>query len=115
MENNTEILIFEYIDIAFIRKNYDKFIIGHVINRIESPNGGVLYEVLGTDEKIYQASHKFPKDGVPYYIRTKEEHIQCLNEYVEGNQETIIELTTENNNIENLISELNQKEHHKTL
>lgn len=116
IENGTEVLIFNYVDISNIKSNYNKYIIGNVKNYNEKYESAYkkVYEIIGEDGKIYYASHKYPKQGIPFYIRTREEHINSLNDYLTSNNGLIIKLNQENQELQIIVDSLNQEEKHKT-
>lgn len=105
LEKGTKVLIFPYIDINSLKKNYDNYITGQVLNvkSLENNLDNTVYEVISYDGKLYYATHQYPRNKISFYIRTPEEHINSLKEYIKSNEAQIVALKNENDSINKTI------------
>ena len=116
VEEGEKVLIFKYVDINYIRKIKDQFIVGTITNFIEGSNNydGYACTIVDEEGNEYTAFHRYPNNEYDYYFRTIEEHLSTLNEYKVTNQTTINELMKDNAIINSVIQRIESINHEKT-
>ena len=108
-----ELLIFKYIPEWGLHQDYEHFIRGKIIkSEISddlsyhgSPWYKMNYTVLGEDGKQYFGNYKHPHLGNSFFM-TKEDYIYFLKNKLKNNKEKILEITTENKKIQEMINSI---------
>ena len=108
-----EVLIFKYITEWGLHQDYEHFIKGIIVkSEISddlsyhgSPWYKMNYTVLGEDGKKYFGNYKHPHLGNSFFM-TKEDYIYYLKNKLINNKEKILEITTENKKIQEMINSI---------
>ena len=108
-----EVLIFKYIPEWGLHQDYEHFIRGFVVKSENlddlsyhgSPWYKMNYIVLGEDEKIYFGNYQLPHLGNSFFM-TDEDYIYYLKNKLKNNKEKILEITTENKKIQEMINSI---------
>lgn len=117
-----EVLIFKYITEWGLHQDYEHFIKGIIVkSEISddlsyhgSPWYKMNYTVLGEDGKKYFGNYKHPHLGNSFFM-TKEDYIYYLKNKLINNKEKILEITTENKKIQEMINSIQMEDKHILL
>ena len=117
-----EVLIFKYITEWGLHQDYEHFIKGIIVkSEISddlsyhgSPWYKMNYTVLGEDGKKYFGNYKHPHLGNSFFM-TKEDYIYYLKNKLINNKEKILEITTENKKIQEIINSIQMEDKHNLL
>ena len=117
-----EVLIFKYITEWGLHQDYEHFIKGIIVkSEISddlsyhgSPWYKMNYTVLGEDGKKYFGNYKHPHLGNSFFM-TKEDYIYYLKNKLINNKEKILEITTENKKIQEMINSIQMDDKHILL
>ena len=117
-----EVLIFKYITEWGLHQDYEHFIKGIIVkSEISddlsyhgSPWYKMNYTVLGEDGKKYFGNYKHPHLGNSFFM-TKEDYIYYLKNKLINNKEKILEITTENKKIQEMINSIQMEDKHNLL
>lgn len=117
-----EVLVFKYITEWGLHQDYEHFIKGIIVkSEISddlsyhgSPWYKMNYTVLGEDGKKYFGNYKHPHLGNSFFM-TKEDYIYYLKNKLINNKEKILEITTENKKIQEMINSIQMEDKHSLL